>query len=85
MSTELEDRHIHDVKVYDSENLLGYLSVVINRDEIKDNPSWRGNVLGSDYLVWGLNHRKVRLEFEDGVELYVVVRSGGSIAPVPAG
>jgi len=74
-----EDNHIYEVKVFDSGNFLGYLSVSIDDEEMKNEPLWEGQILGSDYLVWGLNHRKVKLQFENGSEVDVVVRSGGRI------
>tara|TARA_B100000953_G_scaffold288636_1_gene271908 strand:- start:1363 stop:1620 length:258 start_codon:yes stop_codon:yes gene_type:complete len=79
MRDGLEGNHVYDVKVFDSGNFLGYLSVLINDEEMKNKPLWEGQILGSDYLVWGLNHRKVKLQFENGAEVEAVVRSGGRI------
>ena len=79
---ESRDNSFHDVKVFDSGKFLGYFSLSIDKGEALTNGSWKGQIRGSDYLVWGLNHRKVVLQFEDGEELSVVVRSGGRIIPV---
>ena len=75
---------VHDVKVFDSGNFLGYLSVSINRDISNQEISLEGQILGSDYLVWGLNHRKVKIQFKDGSELNVIVRPGGKIFQGPS-
>tara|TARA_B100000686_G_C16292415_1_gene714332 strand:- start:215 stop:472 length:258 start_codon:yes stop_codon:yes gene_type:complete len=85
MGAKPKDGHVHDVKVFDSENFLGYLSVSINRDKVSKNLPLEGQILGSDYLVWGLNHRKVKIQFSDGSELTVVVRPGGKIVQDPNG
>ena len=79
---ESRDNSFHYVKVFDSGKFLGYFSLSIDKGEALTSGSWKGQIRGSDYLVWGLNHRKVVLQFEDGVELSVVVRSGGRIIPV---
>ena len=83
MGVESKAGHVHDVKVFDSENFLGYLSVSINREISSQKSSLEGQILGSDYLVWGLNHRKVKIQFEDGSEITVVVRPGGKIFQDP--
>tara|TARA_Y100001970_G_scaffold91938_1_gene116088 strand:+ start:2378 stop:2632 length:255 start_codon:yes stop_codon:yes gene_type:complete len=73
------NNHIQDVKVYFSGNFLGCLTVSIERTKQTTNSIWEGQILGSDYLVWGLNHKKVNLQFEDGSGFDVVVRPGGKI------
>ena len=82
MNYESIGNRFHDVKVFDSGKFLGYFSLSIDKGEALTSGSWKGQIRGSDYLVWGLNHRKVVLEFEDGSELSVVVRSGGRITSV---
>ncbi|HJM29027.1 MAG: hypothetical protein QF596_01360 [Acidimicrobiales bacterium] len=85
MSSDSEGECVHDVKVFDSGNFLGFLSLSVDKDEVLNIGSWKGQILGSDYLVWGLNHRKVVLQFEDGAEASVVVRSGGRVVPAEDG
>ena len=73
---------LHEVRVFDGEYFLGFLSLTIRSPKPKDNAEWVGQVRGSDYLVWGLNHKRVRLEFPNGQNVVVVIRSGGRAVPV---
>ena len=73
---------VHQVKVYDQGHFLGFLSLTVEQPKPKENVDWVGQIRGSDYLVWGLNHKKVRLEFPQGENVDVVVRSGGRVVPV---
>jgi len=81
LSDESGEKALHDVKIFDSGKFLGYFSLSIDKGEALTSDSWKGHIRGSDYLVWGLNHRKVVLQFEDGTQIAVVVRSGGRIVP----
>ena len=81
MSLKSGNENLHDVKVYDSGKFLGYLAISIDKDNALTNNSWSGQIRGSDYLVWGLNHRRVIFQFADGGEVTGVVRSGGRITP----
>ena len=74
---------IQDVKVFFSGNFLGRLTVSTERSKQTTSPIWEGQILGSDYLVWGLNHKKVNLQFEDGSGFDAVVRPGGKIFRAP--
>ena len=73
---------VHHVKVYDQEHFLGFLSLTVEEPKPHENFDWVGQIRGSDYLVWGLNYKKVRFEFSQGASVYVVVRSGGRAVPV---
>ena len=73
---------VHHVKVYDQEHFLGFLSLTVEEPKPHENFDWVGQIRGSDYLVWGLNYKKVRFEFLQGESAYVVVRSGGRAVPV---
>tara|TARA_B100001175_G_C18872479_1_gene340401 strand:+ start:105 stop:362 length:258 start_codon:yes stop_codon:yes gene_type:complete len=77
------NNHIHDVEVYFSGSFLGCLSVSIERSLTVSDPTWEGQILGSDYLVWGLNHKRVNLQFEDGSGLEAIIRPGGKVFRVP--
>jgi len=70
------------VKVFDQEHFLGFLSLTLEEPKPQENVDWIGQIRGSDYLVWGLNHKRVRFEFPRGENVYVVVRSGGRVVPV---
>ena len=72
----------HQVKVYDQDHFLVFLSLTVVEPKAQENVNWVGQIRGSDYLVWGLNHRKVRLKFPQGENIYVVIRSGGRAVPV---
>jgi hypothetical protein len=67
------------VEVIDGDQMLGYVSIAVESEIVIDSTNWEGRILGSDYLVWGLNHRKIELRFHDGTIAEVVVRSGGKI------
>lgn len=67
------------VEVIDGDQMLGYVSIAAESEIVIDSANWEGRILGSDYLVWGLNHRKIQLRFQDGAIAEVVVRSGGKI------
>ncbi len=73
---------VHQVKVYDQGHFLGFLSLAVEEPKPQENVDWVGQIRGSDYLVWGLNHKKVRLKFPQGESVTVVVRSGGRAVPV---
>ena len=73
---------VHQVKVYDQGHFLGFLSLTVEQPKPLENVDWAGQIRGSDYLVWGLNYKKVRFEFSQGDTVYVVVRSGGRAVPV---
>ena len=83
MEDASRNNQIQDVKVYFSGNFLGRLTVSTERSKQSTNPTWEGQILGSDYLVWGLNHKKVNLQFEDGSGFDVIVRPGGKIFRTP--
>ena len=83
MEDASRNNQIQDVKVYFSGNFLGRLTVSTERSKQSTNPTWEGQILGSDYLVWGLNHKKVNLQFEDGSGFNVIVRPGGKIFRTP--
>tara|TARA_A100001037_G_C15112087_1_gene619496 strand:- start:627 stop:881 length:255 start_codon:yes stop_codon:yes gene_type:complete len=83
MEDASRNNQIQDVKVYFSGNFLGRLTVSIERSKQATSPTWEGQILGSDYLVWGLNHKKVNLQFEDGSGFDVIVRPGGKIFRTP--
>jgi|TARA_Y100000996_G_scaffold131372_1_gene99869 hypothetical protein len=78
------NNQIHDVEVYFSGSFLGCLSVSTERSLTVSDPTWEGQILGSDYLVWGLNHKRVNLQFEDGSGLEAVIRPGGKVFRVPS-
>jgi len=67
------------VEVIDGDQMLGYVSIAVESEIVIDSTNWEGRILGSDYLVWGLNHRKIQLRFHGGTIAEVVVRSGGKI------
>ena len=75
------------MKLHTDERMLGFLSVYLAVRDDDRGSLWGGNVLGSDYLVWGANGQKLTVEFPDGDTAEVVLRAGGQlrgIGPVPA-
>lgn len=82
MGTQHSFGSFHKVKVHDQNKFLGFLSLSILEPKPEENTEWIGQIRGSDYLVWGLNHKRVRLEFPSGENIYVVVKSGGRVTPV---
>ena len=74
-----EDSQIQDVKVYISGTFLGNLSVAMETGTPGSNLNWEGQILGSDYLVWGLHHKKVNLHFKDGSQFDAIIRPGGKV------
>ncbi len=82
MGASSQNNQIQDVLVYAAENFLGYLSVSVAESVSTEALSWEGQILGSDYLVWGLNHRRVRLKFKDGSAFDVIIRPGGKVSRI---
>jgi len=82
MGASSQNNQTQDVLVYAAENFLGYLSVSVAESVSTEALSWEGQILGSDYLVWGLNHRRVRLKFKDGSEFDVIIRPGGKVSRI---
>ena len=82
MNLDYKFGSLHEVRVFDGEYFLGFLSLTIQSPEPIDIAEWVGQIRGSDYLVWGLNHKRVRLEFPNGQNVVVVIRSGGRAVPV---
>ncbi len=66
------------VLVIDDGNELGHVLVDLVATP-GERVTWGGRVLGSDYIVWGANHRKVQLVFDDGSTAEAVLRSGGGL------
>lgn len=63
------------VRLCDGEIPLGYVRVELRTT--KDG--WGGIIGGSDYLMWGANHRVMTIEFGDGEAAEVVVRATGRL------
>ena len=82
MGTQYSFGSFHKVKVHDQEQFLGFLSLTILEPKAEENAEWIGQIRGSDYLVWGLNHKRVRFELPSGENIYVIVKSGGRVTPV---
>ena len=82
MGTQYSFGSFHKVKVHDQEQFLGFLSLTILEPKAEENAEWIGQIRGSDYLVWGLNHKRVSFEFPSGENIYVIVKSGGRVTPV---
>lgn len=59
--------------------MLGVVFVDLEATPGDERVPWRGRIRGSDYLVWGVNNRRVELEFDDGSIAHAVVRSGGGL------
>lgn len=58
---------------------LGHLHVQLWPTADDEHPRWRGKIQGSDYLVWGMNHRRVVIEFESGERRRAVLRATGDL------
>ncbi|MGI9601830.1 MAG: hypothetical protein ACR2QE_08090 [Acidimicrobiales bacterium] len=50
-------------------------------DEVDErfDAGWGGRVLNSDYLLWGLSGKRVRLRLPDGSEVECAVRPAGRL------
>jgi hypothetical protein len=78
MENNLRTYHYY-VEVIDGDQILGYVSIAVGSEVLISSANWEGQILGSDYLVWGLNHRKIQLRFHDETIVEVAVRSGGKV------
>lgn len=68
-----------NVKLATDERVLGFLFVELEAADDNRGSTWGGRVRGSDYLVWGANGKRLRIEFADGEHAHAVFRSGGTI------
>ncbi len=59
--------------------LLGVVRVELDRTTDHRGNGWGGRIIGSDYLVWGLNHKVAIIEFDDETRAKVVVLASGLI------
>ena len=72
------------VRLRSSDRELGFVRVklVVGPEPTSGMPretSWSGLILGSDYLMWGANHKQLTLEFADGERADVIVRATGRL------
>lgn len=58
---------------------LGVVRIELGRTADHRGSGWGGRIVGSDYLMWGLNHRVASVEFDDGTSASVVVLASGQI------
>ncbi len=68
------------VRIRHEGRLLGTVRVTIAAaptDAPDSSWAWMGQIVGSDYLMWGLNHKKVTLELPTGDQLTCVVLASG--------
>lgn len=74
----LFDQPDTDSTLDESGEALGTLHVAFNTPE-RSASGWGGKVRGSDYLVWGMNHRRVTIEFASGERAHAVIRATGDL------
>jgi len=72
------------VRLRSADRELGFVRVKLalgaepTSGKSRDLP-WSGLILGSDYLMWGANHKQLTLEFADGERADVIVRATGRL------
>lgn len=75
-------------QVFHEESLLGTVRITVGptrkgSDGSQEGEPWRGQIIGSDYLMWGMNHKKVRLLLPTGKQLFCVVLASGKLRGLP--
>lgn len=88
----VETHFAGQVQLFVDDKPLGFVRVTLTAEqpltEAGDGKStWGGLIQGSDYLMWGGNHRRLDLRFPSGETVSVVVRATGRLlgfGPVPA-
>ncbi len=78
--TEPESLFTGDARLRHNDTVVGTVRVELttNTDDRYD-ATWHGRILGSDYVMWGMNHKKVDLDLPDGQTVTCVVLATGKL------
>ncbi len=70
-------------QVFHNDRLLGTVRVTIGQPAEDSDRPWEGQIIGSDYLMWGMNHKKVELALPSGARVHCVVLASGKLRGLP--